>query len=73
MINTYVSNYNTLTVLDLQTNETITLPNEVTHKGPVPLFIVNNKMITVNLYCTITILNKEDLILFKEFKNLEDK
>ncbi len=67
----FVSRYDTLTVLDFRTNKRSILSIEVADLGPVRLFIVNNKLITVNNDFTVKIWNLNDLKLDKEFKNLE--
>ncbi len=63
----FVSDYDRIAVLDLQTNTT----NVLSDGGPHRLFIVNNKIISVNNDSIIKIWNLSDLKLFKEFEILE--
>ncbi len=60
----FIGEYDKLTVLDSQTNKTIILSNE----APLQLFIVDNKILSVDNDSTIKIWNLRDLKLFKEFK-----
>ncbi len=65
----FISEHCQLTVWDLQSNKSINILSD--KKGPEALFIINNKIISVDDDCTIKIWNLNDLKLFKEFKILD--
>ncbi len=69
----FVSDYNKIIALDLQTNKTDILSDEGSGEGPVELLTINNKIISVNNYCNIKIWNLDDQQLFKEFKYPEHR